>query len=97
MSQKCKIKAIRVQFRSKILILAHRATPNDGRSRLLRYSPADFGTGSDRGGRDDHGIASLILLVNIDPAVVVVPVAMWTKAQPVGEADRFHIHGHSAS
>ena len=29
--------------------------------------------------------------------LVVVPVGMWSKAQPVGEADRPHIHRHSAS
>jgi hypothetical protein len=27
--------------------------------------------------------------------LVVVPVGMWAKAQPVGEADRPHIHGLS--
>jgi hypothetical protein len=29
--------------------------------------------------------------------LAVVPVGMWSKAQPVGEADRPHIHRHSAS
>ena len=29
--------------------------------------------------------------------LAVAPVGMWAKAQPVGEADRPHIHGHSAS
>jgi hypothetical protein len=29
--------------------------------------------------------------------LAVVPVGMWAKAQPVGEADRPHIHRHSAS
>src|SRR5436853_5123277 len=28
--------------------------------------------------------------------LAVAPVGMWAKAQPVGEADRPHIHGHSA-
>ena len=29
--------------------------------------------------------------------ITLVPVGMWAKARPVGEADRPHIHGHSAS
>src|SRR5216683_2302217 len=41
----------------------------DSRSRLLRCSPADFRTGSDRARRDGHGIASVFLLVNINPVV----------------------------
>ncbi len=39
------------------------------RSRFLRCSPADFRFGSDRTERDGHGIASLFLLVNINPVV----------------------------
>ena len=35
----------------------------------LRCSPADFRTGSDRARRDGHGIASVFLLVNINPVV----------------------------
>jgi hypothetical protein len=63
----------------------------------LRWSPTDFGIGSDRAWRDGHDIASSIVLVNSFLVLVVVPVGMWAKAQPVGEADRPHIHGHSAS
>jgi hypothetical protein len=29
--------------------------------------------------------------------LAAVPVGMWAKAQPLGKADRPHIHGHSAS
>jgi hypothetical protein len=28
----------------------------------------------------------------LNPLLMVVPVGMWSKAQPVGEADRPHIH-----
>jgi hypothetical protein len=31
------------------------------------------------------------------PWLAVVPVGMWAKAPPVGEADHPHIQGHSAS
>jgi hypothetical protein len=33
----------------------------------------------------------------LNPLLMVVPVGMWSKAQPVGEADRPHIHRYCAS
>ena len=31
----------------------------------------------------------------LNPLLMVVPVGMWSKAQPVGEADRPHIHRYA--
>jgi hypothetical protein len=67
------------------------------RRRLSRWSATDFGIGSDRAWRDGHDIASTIVLVNIVPGFGGCAVGMWAKAQPVGEADRAHIHRHCAS
>ena len=55
-------------------LTAHRGFEVDpdretARSRLLRCSPADFGTGSDRAWRDGHRIASTSRFVNINPVV----------------------------
>jgi hypothetical protein len=59
--------------------------------------PIDFGAGSDRGGRDGHGIAFAILFVTIDPVGGGCVGADVGEAQPVGKTGSPHIHGHSPS
>src|SRR5262249_108176 len=62
----------------------------------LRCSPTDLSTGSDRGWCDN--IASIFSLVNINAVVCRCAGGDGgAKAHPVGEADRPHIHRHSAS
>src|SRR5215813_7024444 len=81
----------------------------DSRSRLLRCNPAGFDIGS--GADATAGLRPLLFISSISNSLsVAVPVGMWAKAsisppselareageaQPVGNADRPHIHRSS--